>query len=107
MVDVVEEVEVVVVFVLELDDDVEVVDLLLVVLTDVELVVFELEVVVKLVKVEVVDVGNVVVDDVDKLVVVLVPLPMLRSWKGRASVEPARPATKRANEKCMLWILIS
>lgn len=38
----------------------------------------------------------------DMLVEIVVVLVSPRSWKGRASAEPARAAVMRANEKCML-----
>lgn len=43
-----------------------------------------------------------VVEEVERLVELVVPLFALLSWKGRARADPAKAAVKRANEKCML-----
>jgi len=44
----------------------------------------------------------VVVEEVERLVELIVLLPTPLSWKGRARADPANAAVKRANEKCML-----
>lgn len=103
------ELEVVDVFVLELvlvevEVDFELVEVELEVETEVELLNFV--VVVKLEELEdvVVDeMGSVVIEDVVKLVVLV--LAVRPSRKGRASVEPAKAAVRRANEKRMFFVV--